>query len=139
MFSHLPLINEATAQSAIRACLSRRAAANTDVLMRETRLTRDEIDMNVGRMVANGEVEVLRPVASSRGAVRPGESRIFFRLLREGDDDYLWEQAKPAPAPLSRLPDDYVLLDGHRAIQSTPGSRGGLRRGARKVWKYFFN
>lgn len=77
---------------------------------------RQEVKKELDFLIDNKEVEVLRPLPPlsfyNRGGGRwldsgKNEEPEHFRLIRDTDEDYLWEQGVVARFPVSRMRDEF--------------------------------
>ncbi|MBN1510574.1 MAG: hypothetical protein JXB13_01035 [Phycisphaerae bacterium] len=79
----------------LRDCLSECQAINLDALSRKLGLSEARLARALQAMAERGEIEVLRPLVLEE---KPGmgdgrRARLeHYRLIRETDSDYLWEQ-----------------------------------------------
>lgn len=86
----------ASVRNRITACLRRSQAVSLDDLLESTGLSTDLLLRQLDRLEEGGYVKALRPVAQQGGA--PGT---HYRLVRDSDHDYLWEQALARPVRLT--------------------------------------
>jgi hypothetical protein len=78
-------------------------------------------------LVSSGEVEALRPISVARsGGAR--SRRPHYRLRRETDDDYAWQQDVVVRIPASRFFDIHNMEAGRRR------RRSGRRHGPGMGW-----
>ena len=82
----------------LRHVLSQVQAIRIDDIERRTNLDTDSVHKGIEDLVAAQEVEVIRPRFNPQRAE-------FFRLLRETDDDYRWQQELAFRIPSDRLHD----------------------------------
>jgi hypothetical protein len=100
------------ARKLIRTCLSRCSAKNLTGLAEFLDMDADVLARNLDRMVQKGEVEVLRPIfetdAFSDGGRRPlnaDRDVQYYRLVKDTDHDYEWEQEVVVRLPPGRITD----------------------------------
>jgi hypothetical protein len=75
----------------LRRQLLRRQAMRPEAIAEETGLSVGAVRMGLQDLVAAGEVEPLSPVSVASGREQAA-APTHYRLLRETDTDYLWEQ-----------------------------------------------
>jgi hypothetical protein len=91
---------ETGAHRRLMACLEEYDAVNADALMRRLRMDGDVVRGCLAGLVARGDVEILRPIGRGKEARRaPRRDDEFYRLVRETDNDYLWQQVAVPVAP----------------------------------------
>lgn len=102
----------------LKNCLSKCAAMNLDRLRAELSMDREIILDGLRSLVEEGKIEVLRPIGY-QDVPDLGQVYEHFRLLRETDGAYLWEQELISRIPVTRLFDVRELEDeGIRASES---------------------
>lgn len=93
----------------LRCQLERRQVAQLDELVEGVGLSGEVVDRALAELVSRGEVAVLRPirrVQAERGKTCvSGRDREYYRLVRESDGDYLWEQDILVRLPVTRMAD----------------------------------
>lgn len=103
---------DAAACAAVRRCLDEHAAMTLEQLVVKSGMPALTMARTLRRMGAGGQVEVLRPLFRPAGGMR---RRIYYRLLRDRDCDYAWQQWVTAPLPVSRFCGRYQDLVEARA------------------------
>jgi predicted ArsR family transcriptional regulator len=87
-------------RSRLRACLEDCDAVSAHALMQRLRLDRETLSGCLDGLIARGDVEVLRPISRGQdGGHAPRRDDEFYRLVRETDNDYLWQQMAVPAAP----------------------------------------
>jgi hypothetical protein len=89
----------------VRRCLDEYAAMTLEQLVARSGMSVLTMARTLRRMGAGGQIEVLRPLSGLRDGWKRGERRrrIFYRLVRDRDGDYVWQQWVSAPLPVSRF------------------------------------
>lgn len=89
-------------------------AVNMRALCESTGIDSRVVKMELDHLVENKEVEVLRPLPpvssykrNNRSISGSAEVVEHFRLIRDTDEDYLWEQGVIARFPVSRMRQDF--------------------------------
>ena len=112
----------------LRHGLGRQQAANLERLADTLGMDRHTILEGLMTLVEDGEVEVLRPLMSDHGTGTSvggeGSPSVFYRLVRQTDGDYLWEQRLAQFSPAVRRSDH----------EQTEGRRERSRSPAREAW-----
>lgn len=95
------------ARKLIRQCLERCSAINEEGLLAFLDMDGDVLAGSLNDMIAEGKIEVLRPLSLNDSATigEQARKRQYYRLIRETDRDYEWEQECTVRLPLGRLLD----------------------------------
>lgn len=89
--------NDNRTEHRLYECLQQCEAVSVPALSRMLKQDGMVITQELKKLVSKGKVEVLRPVCSRAGAVRPHAPREHYRLIRDTDEAYLWEQEYVLP------------------------------------------
>ena len=95
------------ARTIIRDHLGRCSAMRHARLAEATGIDEATLKIAVEHLVQSGEVEVIRPLADSCDHLPESlaRERTYYRLLRETDNDFLWERFLSIRMPVTRLAD----------------------------------
>lgn len=110
----------------LRSCLASCEAMNSERMAGRLSMSRDAVLRGLKVLVEAGEVEVIRPI-SAAGRQSLGQGPEHFRLIRETDDDFLWEQGIVTILPTSRL-FDVRELEGRMAFRDMARNDEPARR-----------
>jgi hypothetical protein len=101
------VLNERNADvsAAVRRCLGESGTQTLEQLVARSGMPVLPMARALRRMGARGQVEVLRPLWGTRDVAnrRAGRRPVFYRLVRDRDDEHVWQQLVTAPLPISRF------------------------------------
>lgn len=80
------------ARMAVLKSLEGRQAAGMMGLAFSTGFTVETVRRELDVLIGSREIEVLRPFPSAGAAEVPPDELVYFRLIRDTDDKYLWQQ-----------------------------------------------
>lgn len=86
----------------------RREAMDLDDIMSCMNVDRQHVVLELQKLIEEGEVEVLHPLCVSEGSyygmkIDAGRTLEHYRLVRETDDAFLWEQEAMVKLPVCRM------------------------------------
>jgi hypothetical protein len=96
----------------VRSRLLETEAVNLDALAAHAGQDRESVARIVEAMVADGEVEMLRPV----GCARRQSADVFCRMLRQTDGDFRWEKeinTRPAKDEHAEMKKSWLRMSSH--------------------------
>ncbi len=103
----VPAARDEAASVAIMRCLDESEAMTLEQLVARSGMPALSMARALRRMGAGGQIEILRPLSGPQNGWKRGERRrrVFYRLVRVRDGDYVWQQWITAPLPVSRFCD----------------------------------
>ncbi len=96
------------AKDSLRNCLMRSEAMDLDEIISHLKVDKKHVVCELQKLIDEGEVEVLHPVCVAEPSyygmkMDAGRTLEHYRLVRETDDAFLWEQEVLIRLPAGRM------------------------------------